>query len=137
MQDQCRRYIEIKQSDMPPAEAAKKTKEFRCPPKEQMLRLLNFKKAEDQPLDEEGEVEECPMDKPLQEQLLTFHDLMIKRMRCKAEEAESTQMVLEEFGWVDKLAQFIVPMPPPLPVVLEKAKNGAGMPDCFSCVLSN
>uniref|UniRef100_A0A158P902 Ryanodine receptor 44F n=1 Tax=Angiostrongylus cantonensis TaxID=6313 RepID=A0A158P902_ANGCA len=34
--DQCKRYMEIKQTDMPPAEAAKKTKEFRCPPKEQM-----------------------------------------------------------------------------------------------------
>lgn len=42
-QDQLRRYIEIKQSDMPPAEAAKKTKEFRCPPREQMMRLLTFK----------------------------------------------------------------------------------------------
>jgi len=36
--DQCRRYMEIKQTDMPPAEAARRTKEFRCPPKEQMVR---------------------------------------------------------------------------------------------------
>lgn len=28
--------MEIKQTDMPPAEAAKRTKEFRCPPKEQV-----------------------------------------------------------------------------------------------------
>ena len=34
--DQLRRYIEIKQSDMPSAVAAKKTKEFRCPPREQV-----------------------------------------------------------------------------------------------------
>lgn len=41
--DQAQRYADIKQSDLPPAETAKKTKEFRCPPKEQMLRMLNFK----------------------------------------------------------------------------------------------
>jgi hypothetical protein len=31
-----RRYIEIKQSDLPSAVAAKKTREFRCPPREQV-----------------------------------------------------------------------------------------------------
>lgn len=35
-QDQCKRYMEIKQTEMAPAEAAKRTKEFRCPPKEQV-----------------------------------------------------------------------------------------------------
>ena len=34
--DQLRRYVEIKQSDMPSAVAAKKTKEFRCPPRDQV-----------------------------------------------------------------------------------------------------
>lgn len=38
--DQIRRYIEIKQSDLPSAVAAKKTKEFRCPPREQMNIIL-------------------------------------------------------------------------------------------------
>lgn len=38
--DQLRRYIEIKQSDLPSAVAAKKTREFRCPPKEQMNAIL-------------------------------------------------------------------------------------------------
>ena len=43
-----RRYIEIKQSDLPSAVAAKKTREFRCPPREQVsvfvhaLPLLDF-----------------------------------------------------------------------------------------------
>lgn len=32
--------MEIKQTDMPPAEAARRTKEFRCPPKEQVY-LIN------------------------------------------------------------------------------------------------
>jgi ryanodine receptor 2 len=34
--DQLRRYNEIKQSDLPSAVAAKKTREFRCPPREQV-----------------------------------------------------------------------------------------------------
>ena len=46
--DQLRRYIEIKQSDMPSAVAAKKTKEFRCPPREQMNTILSFKSIEDE-----------------------------------------------------------------------------------------
>lgn len=32
--------MEIKQTDMPPAEAARRTKEFRCPPKEQVFILF-------------------------------------------------------------------------------------------------
>lgn len=34
--DQLQRYLSIKQTDLTPAEAARKTKEFRCPPKEQV-----------------------------------------------------------------------------------------------------
>ena len=41
--DQLRRYVEIKQSDMPSAVAAKKTKEFRCPPREQVRSLTVLK----------------------------------------------------------------------------------------------
>ncbi|KAJ8982740.1 hypothetical protein NQ317_014038 [Molorchus minor] len=44
--DQLRRYIEIKQSDLPSAVAAKKTREFRCPPREQMNAILcKFKRT--------------------------------------------------------------------------------------------
>ncbi|KHJ43416.1 RIH domain protein [Trichuris suis] len=42
--DQLQRYMYIKQTDMPPAEAARRTKEFRCPPKEQIY-------AGDKPID--------------------------------------------------------------------------------------
>ncbi|VDO40895.1 unnamed protein product [Haemonchus placei] len=71
-QDQCKRYMDIKQTDMPPAEAAKKTKEFRCPPKEQMFRLLKCKveKEEKEVLfEDEVEYDQCPMAENLQEQL--------------------------------------------------------------------
>lgn len=39
-QDQLRRYTEIKQSDLPSAIAAKKTREFRCPPREQVKQFF-------------------------------------------------------------------------------------------------
>lgn len=39
------RYLDIKGTDMSPAEAARKTKEFRCPPKEQ---VQGIKKVIDQ-----------------------------------------------------------------------------------------
>lgn len=70
-QDQCRRYMDIKQTDMPPAEAAKKTKEFRCPPKEQMFRLLQCKTKEEKEdlLDDEVETDQCPMADTLQQNL--------------------------------------------------------------------
>lgn len=42
MQDQLRRYIDVKQSDMGPLEAARKTKEFRCPPKDQVILCTTF-----------------------------------------------------------------------------------------------
>ncbi|CAF3701689.1 unnamed protein product, partial [Rotaria sp. Silwood1] len=41
--DQKRRYQVLKESSLPPALMAKKTREFRCPPKDQMQALLNFK----------------------------------------------------------------------------------------------
>ena len=34
--DQLRRYVEIKQSELPSSVTARKTKEFRCPPREQV-----------------------------------------------------------------------------------------------------
>ncbi|VDN45321.1 unnamed protein product, partial [Gongylonema pulchrum] len=72
-QDQCARYMSIKQTDMSPAEAAKRTKEFRCPPREQMFRLLKCKVVQDSSvgliLDDDVEYDNCPMDDTLQEQL--------------------------------------------------------------------
>ena len=41
-QEQLRRYIDIKQSDLPPAIAAKKTREFRCPPHEQVKQIKHL-----------------------------------------------------------------------------------------------
>ena len=117
-QDQCRRYMEIKQTDMPPAEAAKRTKEFRCPPKEQMFRLLNCKTKEDNSnmlLDEEVEYDQCPMADVLQEQLRDFCGALVERIGNQQEEEERTTEIVdieEENSWVDKLAHLVVSVPP-------------------------
>lgn len=66
--DQLRRYIEIKQSDLPSAVAAKKTREFRCPPREQMNAILSFKN-----LDSEEDPENCPCGEDLIVKMNDFH----------------------------------------------------------------
>uniref|UniRef100_A0A8C5ALD5 Ryanodine receptor 2 n=1 Tax=Gadus morhua TaxID=8049 RepID=A0A8C5ALD5_GADMO len=63
------RYNEVMQAlNMSAALTAKKTKEFRSPPQEQINMLLNFK----------DEKHECPCPEGIREQLMAFHeDLMI------------------------------------------------------------
>ncbi|XP_033608233.1 ryanodine receptor isoform X6 [Cryptotermes secundus] len=69
--DQLRRYIEIKQSDLPSAVAAKKTREFRCPPREQMNAILGFKNLEGE------DRENCPCGEDLSEHLTKFHEKLM------------------------------------------------------------
>ncbi|GMR59737.1 hypothetical protein PMAYCL1PPCAC_29932, partial [Pristionchus mayeri] len=116
--DQCRRYMDIKQTDMPPAEAARRTKEFRCPPREQMFRLLQCKKKEENStmLDDDVEYDACPMHETLQENLRDFCKLLTQRIGCKDEEEEEEAVMEFEDGssWVDKLARLFVKVPPPI-----------------------
>ncbi|XP_052843599.1 ryanodine receptor isoform X17 [Drosophila gunungcola] len=76
--DQLRRYIEIKQSDLPSAVAAKKTKEFRCPPREQMNQILCFKnlEADDQ--------DNCTCGLELRSRLGDFHDSLMQKVSLNA-----------------------------------------------------
>ncbi|TRY59413.1 hypothetical protein DNTS_004316 [Danionella cerebrum] len=68
-QNQRFRYNEVMQAlNMSAALTARKTKEFRSPPQEQINMLLNFK----------DQKQECPCPEEIREQLLEFHDdLMI------------------------------------------------------------
>merc|ERR1719320_321993 len=84
--DQLRRYIEIKQSDMPSAVAAKKTKGFRCPPREQMNTILNFKNIED-----EEELEEHACNAELRGRMSEFHDGLMAFMSIASLEAEDVE----------------------------------------------
>lgn len=76
--DQLRRYIEIKQSDLPSAIAAKKTREFRCPPREQMNAILSFKDLEP------DDVENCPCGLELKDSFLEFHDQLLGKVSLTA-----------------------------------------------------
>ncbi|KAK6049513.1 hypothetical protein COOONC_12982 [Cooperia oncophora] len=105
-QDQCKRYMDIKQTDMPPAEAAKKTKEFRCPPKEQMFRLLKCKVEKEEKevlLEDEVEYDQCPMAEHLQEQLRDYCALLVERIGNSDEATEEERQSLietDEGSWV-------------------------------------
>ncbi|VDN03294.1 unnamed protein product [Thelazia callipaeda] len=121
-QDQCSRYMAIKQTDMTPAEAAKRTKEFRCPPREQMFRLLKCKAVSDDSvgiiLDDEVETDQCPMNENLQEQLREFCALLVRKIGCVKNEEENNKLaeliIMEESSsWVDQLAQLVIHVPPP------------------------
>lgn len=83
--DQLRRYIDIKQSDMPSAVAAKKTKEFRCPPREQMKTILGFKNLDAKELDDH------PCTAPLRNRMTEFHERMLKESAISSiiEESDS------------------------------------------------
>ncbi|KAJ8959408.1 hypothetical protein NQ318_022098 [Aromia moschata] len=83
--DQLRRYIEIKQSDLPSAVAAKKTREFRCPPREQMNAILcKFKRATGFKNLEEDDKENCPLGEDLCERMNTFHDKLMTHVSLQA-----------------------------------------------------
>ncbi len=71
-----RRYTEIKQSDLTAAQAAKLTREFRCPPQEQMRALLAFRK-EDLENDDPTKIE-CPCSDELRAVLWNFHCELLK-----------------------------------------------------------
>ncbi|XP_046400098.1 ryanodine receptor isoform X3 [Ischnura elegans] len=89
--DQLRRYIEIKQSDLPSAVAAKKTREFRCPPREQMNAILGFKNLE------EEDKENCPCGDEIREILNGFHEQLMAKVSLSALQ-ESTEEGAEGEG---------------------------------------
>ncbi|KAL4707078.1 hypothetical protein ACJJTC_011404 [Scirpophaga incertulas] len=76
--DQLRRYVEIKQSDLPSAVAAKKTREFRCPPREQMNAILSFKHME------EEDTENCPCGEELIGRMNAFHEALMVHVSLTA-----------------------------------------------------
>lgn len=83
--DQLRRYIEIKQEDLPAAVAAKKTREFRCAPQEQMKCILSFK-----PDTDEENQDSCPTKDELKDALNLFHENMMRRVNIiKSSESDS------------------------------------------------
>lgn len=103
--DQLRRYIEIKQSDLPSAVAAKKTREFRCPPREQMNAILNFKNLEEEDSDN------CPCGEELIAKMNEFHSELMSYVSLTAlqEAADAAQEIveIEKPGAMKRLFNFI------------------------------
>lgn len=121
--DQLRRYIDIKQSDLPSAVAAKKTREYRCPPREQMNAILSFKN-----LDEE-DPENWPCGEELIGKMNEFHSELMSYVSLNAlqEAANAADIPAEEVekpGAMKRLFNFInavkeleeEPKPEPEPV---------------------
>ncbi|GFY48290.1 ryanodine receptor [Trichonephila inaurata madagascariensis] len=103
--DQLRRYIEIKQSDMPSAVAARKTREFRCSPKEQMRAILCFKNLE------EDQADQCSCGEDLRETLVGYHEELVLRIKSvsSSEEVEETEEKSEEPSkpWTQRLLNIV------------------------------
>lgn len=103
--DQLRRYIELKQSDLPTAIAAKKSREFRCPPREQMNAILGFKNMEEEDKDN------CQIPEELTLPLLDFHQEFISKLLSKTvdEELVPEENVKEESkpGLVNRMMNVI------------------------------
>ncbi|KAL3874970.1 hypothetical protein ACJMK2_037916, partial [Sinanodonta woodiana] len=108
--DQLRRYIEIKQSNLPSSVAARKTREFRCPPQEQMRHLLAFK------TDQDDSFQQCPCRPDIQAMLWNYHKTLLKHSAMPScltelEEGEDQGKELAEepksFGFREKLLQLV------------------------------
>ena len=80
-EDQKSRYNELKESVsiIPSAVMARKTKEFRCPARDQMEALVNYKAEENSQIDLPDEIKS---------QLEEFHQLLNKQLRIKDRPSE-------------------------------------------------
>ena len=103
--DQLRRYVEIKASDLPSAIAAKKTREYRCPPREQMNAILGFKEMDP------DDIENCPCGVDLRDSFLAFHENLLGKVSLNAlqepEEVDVSTVEVVKPGPITKFYNFI------------------------------
>ena len=141
--DQLRRYIEIKQSDLPSAVAAKKTREFRCPPREQMNAILSFKN-----MDFEEDPENIPCGEDLIGRMNEFHNNLMSYVSLHAlqEAADAVEELAEEVqkpGAIKRLFNFINAVkeleeePKPEPEPERKTPEGRNCIRSVNCYLSS
>lgn len=81
--DQRKRYLELKEAVLPSAIMAKKTKEFRCPARDQMQTLIKFKTSDDK-VDLDDDLKLC---------LTNFNELFNKLTRIKEEEQTEEDII--------------------------------------------
>jgi hypothetical protein len=78
--DQKKRYLELKEATLPSAIMAKKTKEFRCPARDQMQTLIKFKSNDEEKIDLDDDLKLC---------LKNFNEMFNRLTRIKqVEETE-------------------------------------------------
>lgn len=96
----------MKQADFPPAVAARKTREFRCPPSEQMRAVLAFRK-EDLENDDPTKIS-CPCGPIIRNRLQNFHtDLLSHSGHPEPEPEDSGEEEVKELTWGEKLLALI------------------------------
>ncbi|KAI4894475.1 hypothetical protein NFI96_006532 [Prochilodus magdalenae] len=84
--NQRQRYNELMQAfTMTAAETARKTREFRSPPQEQVNMLMNFKNC--------PEEEDCPVPEDIRGELQTFHNDLLAHCGVHIEEEEEEEQV--------------------------------------------
>ncbi|XP_066559872.1 ryanodine receptor 1b isoform X5 [Amia ocellicauda] len=89
--NQRQRYAELMMAfTMTAAETARKTREFRSPPQEQINMLLNFKHCPDE--------EECPVPDSIRDELLDFHNDLLTHCGVHIEEEEEEEEVDTSLG---------------------------------------
>ncbi|XP_064296121.1 LOW QUALITY PROTEIN: ryanodine receptor 1-like, partial [Phalacrocorax carbo] len=124
--DQRRRYARLMRAlTMSAAETARRTREFRSPPQEQINMLLQYKGGADE--------EECPVPEDIRDELLDFHnDLLahcgIELAGEEEEEAEETSLRQRLLGLVQKVVglrgtaaqEEAPPEEPPVPSTLQE-----------------
>ncbi|UJR36545.1 hypothetical protein I4U23_029265 [Adineta vaga] len=99
--DQKRRYNVLKESSLPPALMAKKTREFRCPPKDQMQALMDFKRES-----EEEAVGNEDIQEEIKDMLKTFHsNLLILQQVVEANDDFSNATKLSKTNEMDHAEQ--------------------------------
>jgi len=99
--DQKRRYNVLKESSLPPALMAKKTREFRCPPKDQMQALMDFKRDT-----MDAMVGNEDMQEEIKEMLKNFHsNLLILQQVVEADGNEGGELNLAKVNELDRQEQ--------------------------------
>lgn len=106
-----RRYIEIKQADLSPAQAARKTREFRCPPQQQMQALLAFRKEDIEEAILDVTKIECPCNDYIRSLLYGFHTDLLKHCghpgSSEGLEESSEEEEPKSKSWTEKLMALI------------------------------
>uniref|UniRef100_A0A8C3CTU5 Ryanodine receptor 1 n=1 Tax=Cairina moschata TaxID=8855 RepID=A0A8C3CTU5_CAIMO len=124
--DQRRRYGQLMRAlTMSAAETARRTREFRSPPQEQINMLLQYKAGADE--------EECPVPEDIRDELLDFHNDLLAHCGIELEgeeeeEAEETSLRHRLLGLVQKVVglrkkapeEEAPPEEPPVPSTLQE-----------------